>query len=58
MKLAKSVVARPVKVVINSRNGHQWGQIKDARSGFVLHTGRLPYIKYTAKKKYNHSVTI
>lgn len=59
MKLATSVViARPVKVVVNTPNsGSQWGQIKEVGTGRVLHTGRLPYIKHIAKKRYNHSVT-
>jgi hypothetical protein len=59
MKRIRSVViARPVKVLINSRRGHQWGQIKDAVTNKVLHTGRLPYIKRTALKRYNHKVTL
>jgi hypothetical protein len=60
MKLAnKIVIARPIKVVVNSaRKGDQWGQIKDAASNKVLHTGRLPYIVRTARVRYNHQVTL
>ena len=57
MLRSKVTISRPVKVIINSRSGHQWGQIKDVRSGFVLHTGRLPYIKRVAEKRYNHKVS-
>lgn len=60
MKLATAVkIARPIKVVQNTVNKtHQWGQIRDAVSGQVLHTGQLGYIKSVAKKRYNYQVTL
>jgi len=59
MKIANAVkVARPVKIVQNSVNGQssQWGQIRCVKSGKVLHTGRLPYIKRVAQTRYNLAV--
>lgn len=56
MKSVKAnVFATPIRVRVNTsnKNKHQWGQIIDAKSGAVLHTGQLKHIKYVAKKKYN-----
>ena len=56
MKSVKAnVFATPIRVRVNTsnKNKHQWGQIVDAKSGAVLHTGQLKHIKYVAKKKYN-----
>jgi hypothetical protein len=51
------VVARPVKIIQNSvKTGNQWGQIKDAVSGDVLHVGQLPYIRRIARDRYNIAV--
>ena len=57
LKVSNVVIARPVKIVQNSvKAGNQWGQIKDAISGDVLHVGQLPYIKRVARKRYNVAV--
>lgn len=57
LQVKSVVVARPVKVIQNSvKSGNQWGQIKDAVSGDVLHVGQLPYIKQVARKRYNVAV--
>jgi hypothetical protein len=57
LQVKSVVVARPVKVVQNTvKVGNQWGQIKDAVSGEVLHVGQLPYIKQVARKRYNVAV--
>ena len=57
LQVKSVVVARPVKVVQNTvKVGNQWGQIKDAISGEVLHVGQLPYIKQVARKRYNVAV--
>jgi hypothetical protein len=58
MLRTKVVIARPVKVVLNTvkKESHQWGQIKDAVSGVVLHTGQVPYICKVAEKRYNARV--
>lgn len=61
MKLVNKVaIARPVKVIQNSTNekSQRWGQIKDAKTGEVLHTGQLGYIVRTARKRYNVAVTL
>jgi hypothetical protein len=53
-------IARPVKVVQNTTNtsvkSHQWGQIRDAVTNEVLHTGQLPYISRIARTRYNAAV--
>ena len=58
MLRSKVVIARPVNVIQNSANkgSHQWGQIRDAVNGEVLHTGQLGYIKRLAKIRYNSKV--
>jgi hypothetical protein len=57
LQVKSVVVARPVKVVQNTvKVGNQWGQIKDAISGEVLHVGQLQYIKQVARKRYNIAV--
>ena len=57
LQVKSVVVARPVKVVQNTvKVGNQWGQIKDAVSGEVLHVGQLQYIKQVARKRYNIAV--
>ena len=56
MLSTKVVIARPVKVVLNTgdrRSVAQWGQIRDAVTGAVLHTGQIPYIRRVAKSRYN-----
>ena len=53
-------IARPVKVVQNTTNtsvkSHQWGQIRDAVTNEVLHTGQLSYISRVARTRYNAAV--
>ena len=57
LQVKSVVVARPVKVIQNTvKVGNQWGQIKDAVSGEVLHVGQLQYIKQVARKRYNVAV--
>jgi len=58
MKNQVTVVARPVKVIVNSVNSnlHQWGQIRDAKTNQILHTGRVGYIRRVALKRYNTQV--
>ena len=56
MLSTKVVIARPVKVIVNTsdrKSVAQWGQIRDAASGQVLHTGQVPYIRRVAKQRYN-----
>lgn len=54
MKNVQVVVARKVRVVSNGAvKGHKWAKVVDAKSGQVLHTGQLPYIKRVALAKYN-----
>jgi len=50
-------VAVPVRVIQNTRNSgsQRWAKIV-AKSGVILHTGQLPYIKRIAKEKYNLQV--
>jgi hypothetical protein len=58
MLSTKVVIARPVKIVLNTsdKKSHQWGQIRCAVSGTVLHTGQVPYIRQVARKLYNARV--
>jgi hypothetical protein len=59
MLSTKVVIARPVKVILNTgdrKSVAQWGQIKDAVTGKVLHTGQVPYIRSLARKRYNTQV--
>ncbi len=60
MKSVKSNIFRVVKVNVNTSNrkSHQWGEIVDVKTGKVLHRGQLKHIRYTAKKRYNTTVTI
>ncbi len=54
MKNVNVTVVRPVRVVSNGAvKGHQWARIVDAKSGQVLHTGQLKYIRKVAIGKYN-----
>jgi DUF917 family protein len=44
----------PVRILLNTsnRSSHQWAKIVDARTGKILHTGQLAYIKRLAKLRY------
>lgn len=55
MKRVQVVVAREVKVVLNTSNAkrHQWAKIVDAKTGAILHTGQTGYIRKVALGKYN-----
>jgi hypothetical protein len=58
MQSVKAVVipAREVKIVRNTRaqsKHSQWAQIQDAKTGEVLHTGQIGYIRRVARKRYN-----
>jgi len=54
MKSVQVKVKRPIRVIINtSKQGNQWGKIKDAESGQVLHTGQLRHIRRMARTRYN-----
>lgn len=61
MKVVKSnVFAVPVRVIKNTdrKDRPQWGQIINASTNQVLHTGQVKYIKRVAKTKYNVSADI
>lgn len=47
-----------VQIVHNCSRNRRWGQIKDAVSKQVLHTGQPKYIKYVAKKRYGVKVSL
>ena len=54
MKNMNVVIARPVKVVVNGAvRGDKWGQVIDANTGEILHTGQIKYVKRVALAKYN-----
>jgi hypothetical protein len=56
LKVKANVFAIPVRVVRNTNSGSrndQWARIVDARTGAILHTGQLRYIKRVAKQRYN-----
>ncbi len=54
MKNAQVVVARPIRVVANGAvKGDKWARIVCAKSGQVLHTGQLKYIRKVAIGRYN-----
>ena len=54
MKAVGTHVLRPVKVQQNTtKNKADYGIIKCAKSGEVLHRGQVPYIRGLAKRKYN-----
>lgn len=55
-KVTASVLATPVKIVRNTSKGSvndQWARIVHAKTGEILHTGQVQYIKRTAAKRYN-----
>jgi hypothetical protein len=61
MKAVKSnVFAVPVRVIKNTdrKDRPQWGQIVNASTNQVLHTGQVKYIKRVAKTKYNVNAEI
>lgn len=58
MKNIKTVTVREIKVQLNSPVTKDWARIVDAQSGQILHTGRLPYIKRVASKRYNKTVKL
>ncbi len=51
-------VARQVRVNINTLNAgrDQWARISDAKTGQILHTGQVKYIRRIARKRYNVEV--
>ena len=55
MKKASITINRPIRVLINSTR-KDWAQIKCNKTGVILHTGRIGYIRNVAKKRYNHTV--
>lgn len=51
-----NLFAIPVRIQRNTVKGSpndQWAKIVDAKSGEVLHTGQLRYIKRVARVRYN-----
>lgn len=47
-------IARPVKVVSNgAQKGDKWAKIVDAKTGEILHTGQIKYVKRVALARYN-----
>lgn len=57
MKKVRTVVARRINVIVNSKNTG-WAKIKDASTGQVLHTGLPGYIRRVARSRYNQKVNI
>ena len=56
LKVKANVFSIPVRVVRNTNKGSkndQWARIVDAKTGVILHTGQLSYIKRVARKRYN-----
>ena len=56
-----NLFAIPVRVQRNTVKGStrdQWAKIIDARTGQVLHTGQLSYIKRIARQRYNVAVDL
>lgn len=51
-------VARQVRVNINTLNAgrDQWARISDAKTGQILHTGQVKYIRRIARQRYNVEV--
>jgi hypothetical protein len=55
-KVKASALATPVRIVRNTRSASrnsQWARIVHGRTGAVLHTGQIAYIKRVAAKRYN-----
>lgn len=60
-KVEASLLATPVKVLRNTRSSspnHQWARIIHAKTGEVLHTGQINYIRRVAAKRYNVAVDL
>jgi hypothetical protein len=58
MKNANVVMARQVKVIVNgAHKGDKWGKIVDAKTGKILNTGQIHYLKRVALAKYNALVS-
>jgi hypothetical protein len=56
LKVTANVFSIPIRVIVNSgtsTKGDRWARIKCAKSGKVLHTGRIAYIRRVAKQRYN-----
>jgi hypothetical protein len=53
MQKIKTKTARPVRVIVNTKNPNrdQWAKIVEGNK--VLHAGQLRYIRRTAKEKFN-----
>ena len=61
LKVNTNVFARPIRVVRNTHKGSvndQWAKIVDAKSGKILHTGQLRYIRRVARDRYNVGVEL
>jgi len=54
-KVKANLFAVPVRVKVNTmdRNKSQWGQIVEAKTGKILHTGQLRHIRRVARERYN-----
>lgn len=55
-KVQASLLATPVKVLRNTRAASpnsQWAKIVNTRTGKVLHTGQIGYIRKVARDRYN-----
>jgi hypothetical protein len=56
MKAVGTMVIRPRAIVVHqntTKNAPNFGVIKDAHSGQVLHRGQVGYIRGLAKRKYS-----
>ncbi len=60
-KVSSNLFALPVRIRRNTSaasTNDQWGQIIESKTGKVLHTGQVKYIKRIARKKYNVDAAI
>ena len=56
-----NLFAIPVRIQRNTSKGSQndqWARIIDARTGVILHTGQVSYIKRIARQRYNVQASI
>lgn len=58
MKNVQTITAREIKIQFNSVKRTDWARIRDAKTNEILHTGRLPYIRQVAKKRYNKTIAV
>lgn len=55
-KVTASLFSTPIRIVRNTRSSSpnsQWAHIVDAKSGRVLHTGQIGYIRKVARDRYD-----